>query len=90
MGILAQLPQSVRQLVERARAPAGGVVAKARSVAAAMKPTTPINREARMATCKACPNYRAVPYEHCALCKCPLAARNFLERAHCPDNPPRW
>lgn len=85
-----QLPQFVRLMADRARAPAGPISATLKSAAAKIKPASPDVYAARLSICKACPNYRAGPYEHCALCKCPLASRNFLERAHCPDNPPRW
>jgi hypothetical protein len=74
---------------------AGAAVAAGvkRTVAAATRPVqlaSSEERARRIALCRGCPHLRKNPIERCGKCGCPIAGKASFQRAHCPDNPPRW
>lgn len=63
------------------------VAAVARNAAAGFARADDATREARLATCRACPLYR--PSDgRCGACGCWCAAKAALEQERCPDG--RW
>lgn len=73
---LPLLPPVVRRVIAHTRA--------------AMAPADADARARRTAICRSCPHLLAAPVERCSRCGCPIASKSFLQRATCPDNPPRW
>lgn len=69
------IPQGMREVVARARA--------------AVAPADAEERARRLAICRACPMFTTFLGERCTVCSCPIHKAVF-QRAHCPDNPPRW
>lgn len=71
-------------------------VARIKKLAAVAKEefalVTPEEKKRRIDTCHACPHLMRAPFERCAVmhCMCPIITKLSLQRAHCPDNPPRW
>jgi hypothetical protein len=71
------------------------IFARAQKVAVAVKdavqPAPALERADRRAICDACPHkFTTAGLERCGKCGCSLTGKSFLQRAHCPDNPPRW
>jgi len=75
MSVWKIVPHAVRDAITHVRK----VVAR----------VTPEQREQRLAICRGCPKYTTFLGERCGVCHCPLV-KVLFERAHCPDNPPRW
>lgn len=84
-----KLPPMVQQAVVRARAATDQIAGTVAHAVAVAKPAAPDERARRIAICNECPNLNREK-GRCRLCGCPLESRSFFERAHCPDNPPRW
>ncbi len=63
-------------------------VATAQHLASGMRNVTPEQQAARMAICRACPEFTADG--ECRKCGCVMEKKTWWAEQICPDDPPRW